>query len=302
MHSNRSMLGLLLTCTVALSLSACSGAGRPAASPEPEKYQVAYQLDLEYAQPDGKPLLLDVWRPDPAPRRPMPAVIWVHGGGWSMGSRKDNPSRFLAEAGYFTVSIDHRRAGDAVYPAQLLDLKAAVRWLRSHAKEYNVDPNRIGVWGHSSGGHLAALLGTTGGVAEFDGTGSPSTKVQAVVDLAGPIDLLQTGVNPESAATMEARLLGGPLKEQADAARRANPVTYVSEDDPPFLILHGAKDTVVALKHGEVLDAALRQAGVESTLAVIPEVDHSLVWGATAVPPVAERVLAFFDKHLKQKR
>ncbi len=300
-NRRRRTIGLLLACSLALALAACSGTAAAPPEPEPQTYKVAYGKDIEYAKEGGRPLLMEVWRPDPVPKRPMPAVIWVHGGGWVSGSRVENPSLFLAQAGYFTVSVDYQLADHAKFPAQLLDLKAAVRYLRSHAKELNIDPNRIGVWGHSAGGHLAALLGTSGDVTEFDGKGGPSTKVQAVVDLAGPIDLLQTAA-PTSPNTQEARLLGGAPSRKADAARQANPITYVSKDDPPFLILHGDQDTLVPLKQGEMLDAALRQAGVESTLEVIPNAGHGLVMGSTAMDPVMEKVRAFFDKHLKEKR
>src|SRR5207249_5627144 len=190
------------------------------------------------------------------------------------------------------------------------DCKAAIRWLRANASKYNLDPDRIGVWGFSAGAHLAALLGTSGGVKELEGTGdnmSYSSRVQAVCVVSGVEDLLQlyrdaTGplgaeMNPEIKPALEA-LIGGPIEENKTKAIAASPITYVSKDDPPFLIIHGEKDFGVPASQGELLAAALKAAGVETTLEITPR-GHSVGLGSPTLLPI---VKAFFDKYLKKSQ
>ncbi len=130
---------------------------------------VTLMPDVPYGMAGGAPLLLDILRPESPPPAPMPAVVEIHGGGWAEGEKDALRNRFFAERGYFTVSINYRLSSEAIFPAQAHDAKAAVRWLRAHASEYGVDPDRVGVWGHSAGGHLAALLGTSADVVELEG-------------------------------------------------------------------------------------------------------------------------------------
>ena len=166
------------------------------------------------------------------------------------------------------ASINYRLSGHATFPAQIEDCKAAIRWLRANAKQYNLDTKRFGVWGSSAGGHLVALLGTSGDVKEFDKGANldQSSRVQAVCDYYGPTDFVVFVATPRyeshaKADAPEAKLIGGAVLENKDKAAKVNPITYVSADDPPFLIVHGDKDGTVPINQSELLFAALKKAG-----------------------------------------
>ncbi|HWI62484.1 MAG TPA: alpha/beta hydrolase [Symbiobacteriaceae bacterium] len=300
---NRSRIAAALLSLVCLMASGCASMTK--AEPEPAEYQVKYTYDVEYGKAGDKPLILHIAQPDPMPKKPMPAVVWLHGGGWYTGRSRSSPNPQLARHGYFTVNVAYRLTTEAIFPAQIEDAKAAVRWLRANAKTYNIDPNQIGVWGHSAGGHLAALLGTSGGVKDLEGDGgSPkqSSRVQAVVNLAGVIDLLKQPEPQDSPATAAARLVGGALQDKLDVVRQTNPVTYVTKDDPPVLSIHGQDDKIVPLSQPESLHEALRKAGVQEQLVVVPGYGHNVAYIGSVPPEVEEQVLAFFDKHLKGAR
>lgn len=258
--------------------------------------------DLEYARPDRKPLLLDLYLPEDADR-PLPLVIWIHGGAWLGGSKERTPALPLLPKGYAVASIDYRLSQVAKFPAQIEDCKAAVRWLRAHAKEYHLDPDRFGVWGSSAGGHLVALLGTSGGVKELEGDeGSReySSRVQAVCDWFGPTDFLRmigmpSQIDRASPDCPEALLIGGPLQQNKEKADRANPITYITKDDPPFLIMHGDQDMTVPFNQSELLYDALKKTGVEVTLVTVKGAGHGF-----GGPQVQAWVEAFFDRQLKR--
>ena len=259
--------------------------------------------DVAYARIDGQPLLLDVYLPDKADR-PLPVIVWIHGGGWRSGSKERCPAVPLAAEGYAVVSINYRLSEQAAFPAQIHDCKAAVRWVRARAKEFGFDPDRIGAWGGSAGGHLAALLGTSGGVEELEGevgeAAGFSSRVQAVCDFCGPTHLSIEGLKdlPEAGEgkTPEAvrLLLGGSISDHLDKARLASPAAHVTPDDPPFLIVHGDADAVVPVKQSRILATELAKAGVEVTLHIVPGGGHGI-----GGPERFMLVKAFFDKHLK---
>lgn len=260
--------------------------------------------DIEYAKVDGKPLLLDVFVPRRADK-PMPVVVWIHGGGWRAGSKERCPTIPLTARGYGVVSINYRLTDAATFPAQIHDCKGAIRWVRAHASEYGFDPDRIGVWGASAGGHLVALLGTSGGNKEIEGDVGgnldQSSRAQAVADFCGPTSFLEFEVTPEnlkrvdSAGSALARLLGGPPSEKKDAARAASSTTYVSKDDPPFLIVHGDQDPLVPVQQARILADKLKQAGVDVTLHIMPGAGHGVINLETAA-----ETAAFFDRVLKR--
>jgi acetyl esterase/lipase len=249
-------------------------------------------------------LLLDVVRPADRPAARMPAVVFVHGGGWSGGDKKTGIRWLLpfAQSGYYCVTINYRLSGEARFPAQIHDCKTAVRWLRAHADEYGVDPDRIGAWGMSAGGHLAALLGVSGGVESLEGNGgwpAYSSRVQAVCDYYGPTDLPRFPAHSDkqygTPDSPEVLLLGGTMDEKPELARLASPVTHISAADPPFLIMQGTADeTVPAAQSGE-FHAALKKAGVESELRLYPGAGHSLD-NRNTIPVV----MAFFDRCLRR--
>ena len=250
-------LAVLAVVLAALPMLAPGGAApaKPAADKKVLK-------DLPYGKGDSKSQVLDLYLPEKSDG-PAPVIVFVHGGGWEGGS-KDNPmARGMTARGYAVASVEYRFSKEAIFPAQILDCKAAVRWLRAHAKEYNLDGGRIGAWGDSAGGHLVALLGTSGDVKELEGDVGgnldQSSRVQAVADWYGPTDFaatsdwLRTDPPPQLnrdqqyAVGVMSRLLGGPLRDIREKAVVGSPITYVSKDDPPFLILHGDKDPLVAV-------------------------------------------------------
>jgi acetyl esterase/lipase len=269
----------------------------------------AIQRDLVYKRVNGAVLTLDLYCPEKVSGR-LPMIVWIHGGGWSRGRKEGHsPAVTLVQDGYAVASIDFRLTGVAPFPAQIEDCKAAVRWLRANASKYNLDPDRIGVWGFSSGGHLAALLGTSGGVKELEGNGdnmSYSSRVQAVCVVSGPGDLLQlyrdaTGpsgaeMNPKVKPGLEA-LIGVPVEENKTKAMAASPISYVSKDDPPFLIIQGENDPTVPVSLTQSFFAALKAAGVDATLEIATGRGHGV--GGPEFQPMIKN---FFDKHLRNRQ
>jgi acetyl esterase/lipase len=271
---------------------------------------VELMADVEYATVNGHHLKMHILRPKVMPKEPLPVIVFIHGGGWFEGhhNRGIAPLAHFAARGYLCASVEYRLSGEAKFPAQIEDIKAAVRFLRAKAKEFHLDPEHIGVWGQSAGGHLAALLGTSGGIKELEGAGrwqKFSSRVQAVVDWNGPVDFL----DPQEEARLASRkddapvkLFGGPPQQNRQKALQANPITYATKDDPPFLIMHGDADQVVSLSQSQLLYEALKSKGVDATLNVVKGADH---FGVDGVSPLqrdlADVMDAFFDKHLKDK-
>jgi acetyl esterase/lipase len=259
--------------------------------------------DIAYVPNGHARQKLDLYLPKPKKDTgPLPLIVWVHGGAWLAGSKENCPAvRFLRQ-GYAVASINYRLSQHAIFPAQIEDCKTAIRFLRANAEQYNIDPNRIGVWGASAGGHLVALLGTAGDVKEFD-KGSNlqvSSRVQAVCDFFGPTDLTKMSKFPstmdhDAPDSPESKLIGGPVQENKEACKRANPITYVSKDDPPFLICHGDKDMLVPHNQSELLYDALKKAGVNVKFYTVKGGGHGFR------DPEADRMVQeFFDKYLKQ--
>jgi acetyl esterase/lipase len=263
--------------------------------------------NLEYANVEGKSLLLDMYLPETVDK-PLPVIIWIHGGGWVGGDKRERIAVPMVGHGYAVVSINYRFSNEAVYPAQIEDCKAAVRWVRAHANFYNLDPAHIGVWGASAGGHLVALLGTTGDVKELEGDeGNPdqSSRVQAVCDWFGPTDLLKIAeeakagdvknvANADAPDSPPSRLIGGPIQDNKDKTEKANPIAFITKDAAPFLIMHGDKDPLVPLAQSEILRDALQKAGVEAKLEVIHGAGHGF-----GNHEIFKTVQDFFDAHLK---
>ncbi len=260
--------------------------------------------DLVYVEGGHERHKLDLFIPDNT-STPLPLIIWVHGGGWQNGSKEGCPPlrAGYTNQGYAVASINYRLSGHAIFPAQIEDCKAAIRWLRAHARQYNLDPKRFGVWGSSAGGHLVALLGTSGDVKEFDvgaNLDQPS-RVQAVCDYYGPTDFTTFVTTPgyerhADEESPEAKLLGGAVLKNKDRATRVNPITYVSKDDPPFLIVHGDEDKTVPLNQSQLLFESLRKAGTTVHFHTIHGAGHGNGFGGRNIDTM---VSAFFEKSLK---
>lgn len=262
---------------------------------------VTLQRDVEYGKAGDRPLKLDIIRPKRPADSPLPVIVFIHGGAWRAGNKSGGVARllpFAASGNYFCASVGYRLSGEATWPAQIHDCKAAIRWLKANAKKYNINPEKIGVWGSSAGGHLVNMLGTSGDVKGLEGDcGSPdqSSRVACVVPFCGPSDFMAIGrLKGGAAPAAVTQLLGGPIDEKKEAAIAASPVTHVSKDDPPFLIVHGTADRTVPFAQAETLHAALKKAGVDSTLVKIEGGGHGI-----GGPEVMKRVRAFFEKHLR---
>lgn len=289
---------LVIGLAVAFGIASTSKAQRPQPN-LPEGTKVL--RDLEYVKGGHERQRLDLYLPENG-GKPLPVVVWVHGGAWLAGSKAGGgPALLFVGKGYAVASINYRLSQHARFPAQIEDCKAAIRWLRASARTYHLDPDHIGVWGASAGGHLVALLGTSGDVKELEGKDGPpdqSSRVQAVVDWFGPTDVTRMGGSHDGPNSPEARLLGGPVQENKDKAERANPIAYVSKDDPPFLILHGDQDATVPFNQSELLADALRKAGLDVTFQPVKGAGH----GGPQFSSEENRKLVeeFFDKHLKK--
>lgn len=275
---------------------------RPGQRPPPRiPDSVRVERDVVYAEAGGQPLKLDLVLPREESGPRLPLIVFIHGGGWRSGDKAGGLGRlvpFVATGQYVGATISYRLSGEASWPAQIHDCKAAIRWLRAHAEKYRIAPERIGVWGSSAGGHLVNMLGTSGGAQELEGAGgSPahSSRVTCAVPFCGPTNFLaprrfEGGKRP-SAVDL---LLGGPLEEKQELARQASPLTYVSPDDPPFLLVHGTADGTVPFEQAEMFEEALRKAGVDVTLVKIIGGGHGI-----GGDEVDQRVKAFFEKHLR---
>jgi acetyl esterase/lipase len=258
--------------------------------------------DLAYVASAHPRQKLDLYLPKNAAKAPL--IIWVHGGAWLEGSKNDLVPRDYLADGYAVASINYRLSQHAIFPAQLQDCKAAVRWLRAHAAQYHLDPQRFGAWGASAGGHLVALLGTTGEHTEFD-VGEHldvSSRVQAVVDYYGPTDFSQMdahrlpeGMLHDPPQSPESLLVGGAVQEKKAEVARANPITYVSRSTAPFLIVHGDRDPMVPFHQSLLLEAAVKKAGASVQLYPVAGAGH----GGFTDPKVDGLTREFFAKYLR---
>lgn len=273
---------------------------------------------IVFAAVDGHPLRLNVVRPAVRDSAPVPAVIWVHGGGWVEGDYNNGTAWWccplIARAGFVALSVEYRLSPEAVFPAQIHDVKSAIRWTRAHAAALGVDPNRIGIWGHSAGGHLAALAGVSGDLPELEGTAGLtgySSAVQAVVAGSPPTDFLADDDGQESNEEVMGYvigLFGGIEPEKRELMRLASPVAHVTRNAPPMLIVHGDADDVVPVSQADELVAALRDAGVHVEYERLPGADHVLFAGERRYLPehglkrFGELARAFFQTWLMSHR
>ncbi len=284
---------------------ASSGTTAPGAQPSSSSGATELK-NIEYVPGGGPSRSLDLYLPNSS--QPAPLVIFIHGGGWHSGSKDKCPAQYLSEHGYVVAGINYRFSQDAPFPAQIEDCRAALKFLRSQAATYRIQPDHVGVWGGSAGGHLASLLGTAAG-ADFSsmpakvadiGKVDDSLVVQCVVDNYGPSDFTHLmGTNSPTKDNSAVKLMG-PCTSEDDLmakARWASPVTYVRSDNPPFLIQHGDADKTVPIAQSQELTEALQKAGVEVTFTVMPGAGHAGAAFFTAENHQA--VLAFLDKHLK---
>jgi acetyl esterase/lipase len=260
-----------------------------------EEPKVEVLRNREYVQREAGPLGMDVYLPPGA--GPFPGVLVVHGGAWTMGTRSQlaTIAMSLAKNGYTAAAISYRLAPKYTFPAQIYDCQAAVRWMRSHAKEIRLDPAHLGGFGYSAGGHLVALLGTLDdddyreeGVPKD----APSARLQAVMAGGAPCDFC---VLPERSERL-AYWLGGTRADKPDAYRDASPVSFITADDPPMFFFHGAQDLLVPIASPRRMVSQLTSAGVTAEMYTVQNEGHIQAIFDTAA---LEHARAFADHYLK---
>ena len=285
------------------------------AKPSPKPFVlpagIRMEKDIAYIEGGDEAQKLDIYVPEKPSEKPLPLIVHIHGGGWIGGSKFPCPVAGMVFKGYAVASVEYRFSQKAKFPAQIQDCQAAIRWLRAHAKQYNFDSEHVGAIGGSAGGHLSALVGTSGGqkvFAPIGGNEEQSDRVQAVCDIFGPSDfstVVQQAAEDKNVKNIfkfntpsdpYSSLIGTPLDDKAKADA-VSPVHYVSKDNPPFLILHGTHDTLVPYAQSLELLAQLKAQGVEAWLQTIPGGGHG--GPGFGNPAVLQLTQNFFDKYLK---
>ena len=273
--------------------------------------EIVVEEDVTYGKAGETELKLDLARPEGD--GPFPAIVFIHGGGWYQGNRQGYRGQIqeAARRGYVATTISYRlmqfddseketTTATPIFPAQIHDAKAAVRWLRANAEMFNVDPSRIGVTGASAGGHLSLLVGLTDPAANLEGdSGSleQSSRVQAVVNVFGPTEMAFC-FEKSSVAWIFRLFMGGTPNEAGERYKAASPITYVSEDDPPVLTLQGDQDALVPVEQARMLDVRMKDAGASHTLMVFEGQGHG--FGGEHQQEAMNAMWEFFDQHLKR--
>lgn len=294
-----------------LATLAFADPAKPAPKPVQLPEGVRMERDLAYLPAGDEAQRLDLYLPEATPTSPLPLVVHIHGGGWMGGNKFPCPVVGMVQQGYAVASVGYRFSQQAKFPAQIQDCQAAIRWLRANAETYRIDPAKIGVVGGSAGGHLSSLVGTAGGTGAFPAIGGnedQSDRVQAVCNLYGPADfttvMKQAAEDPNVKNVFEfnspkdpySLLIGVPLGT-IEKSEVVSPVTYVSEDDPPVLILHGTHDALVPYAQSVQFSEALKAKGVPVWLQTLPGSGHG--GPAFVNPAIRELMQDFFDKFLQ---
>ena len=264
-----------------------------------EALEIITESDIEYTRIGDQPLKLDLARPK-APGK-YPGVICIHGGGWRAGNKSSHIAltRRLAKEGFVAITVQYRFAPKDRFPAQIDDVRCAVRWLRANAQQLQLDPERIGAIGFSAGGHLSLLLGV---MEDKDRPatdachGEQSSKVQAVVNYFGPADLRSH--YPDMVRGILSDFLGGLPDEKPEEAKAASPITYIDGDDAPILTFHGTEDKIVPYEQAELLSRVCKKAGLPHRLETLEGAGHG--WGGEQMVETLDKSIAFFREKLAQ--
>lgn len=292
-------LRALLSVAVGIATPVLALAQKPPGVPE----TVLFERGIEYSNPDGQHLQLNLARPKTS-AEPSPCIVCIHGGGFRAGNRANYDALLirLAEKGYVAVTVSYRLAPKYPFPAAIHDTKAAVRWLRASAKKYAIDPDRIGVTGNSAGGTLAQMLGVTAGVRAFEGNGgnsAQSSAVACIVNVYGASDFTRSYGKSVDAREVLPLYLGGNLEKARSAHIRSSPLYWVTPDAAPTLCIHGTEDKYVAHEQSEWLIERLKAAGVEAELLTLPGAGHG--FKGKDAETAENAMIAYFDQHLKKK-
>lgn len=311
MHHRICSLIICSLTVVALLTSAAPihGQSKQNKKSNPANANIEIHRDLVYAKVGDMNLHVDLYLPKTR-NADTRLIVWIHGGGWRHGNKNRCPLTWLTAHNYAVASVQYRLTDKAIFPAQIHDCKSAIRYLRTVAKKYNFNATNIGVAGISAGGHLVALLGTSGDVKELEGTVGgnvggnldQSSRVQAVLDMCGPSDfILRFNANPKFTDQPNSpvyQLFGGPVIKNKALAQSASPAFHVTKDDAPLLIFHGEKDPLVSINQSKHLRDIYKKANLEVTLEPIPGGGHvpKEFWDKTH----RDMTVKFFSKHLRK--
>jgi acetyl esterase/lipase len=289
-HPSRLKISALAFC-----IGTVSGVTVKAAPPK-----LTIDKDIAYSKVGSRELKLDIARPTEGDG-PFPAVLVIHGGAWRQGNKADVRPILpqFVEHGYVAISPEYRFCPQDAFPAQIHDVKAAVRWLKVNAKKNRIDPDRIGAMGFSAGGHLAMMLGLTSPNDGLEGdvsAGAPDSRVKAVVNYFGPTDLAAKDI-PDICKPWVKDFLGGSPQDRPDAAAKASPLTFVSKDDAPVLTFQGTKDSLVPYTQAIKLADAMSSAGVPGRVELILGADHG--WAGAEMARTVNETFGFLDRYLK---
>jgi acetyl esterase/lipase len=280
---------------------AVSLAMRSAVSMAADEAQIEYETDLVYGQGAGEDLKLDLATPKGLDK-PVPAIVVIHGGGWQGGNRQSMAAitRQAAEHGFVAATISYRFAPKHIFPAQVEDSKCAVRWLRSVARERHIDPDKIGAVGISAGAHLSMMLGTMDPSDGLEGTGGnadQSSKVQAVVSIVGPVNLV--GEYPLPSAKILEVFVGGPPAEKQSLLKQASPISYVTSGDAPMLLFFGTRDPLVPYDQAMQMTKALTNSGIPARIELLVGAGHG--WAGQDMQRTLDETWQYFDRYLKRQ-
>lgn len=280
-------------------LLALPAAASSAAEPPDD---VLFEKDVVYGKGGGTDLKLDLSRPKDAGGKPLPCVVVIHGGGWMEGNKSQHHEHTwkFARAGYVSATVAYRFAPAHPFPAQVHDVKCAVRFLRANAEKYGIDPRRIGAVGFSAGAHLSMMLATMDKDDGLEGDGgSPDqpSKVQAAVAYFGPTDLAATDV-PEVVRNIVKNFIGGTPAQKPREYRQASPITYVSPGDAPMLLFQGTRDPLVPHTQAYAMVEAMTRYNIPGRVELLINGSHG--WGGAEQKHTVDQTFAFFDQHLKQ--
>ncbi len=299
------MKRLVFILALTMALSPLTSAQEPQAKKAKAELQVpagvVHEKEVEFGRGGETTLHLDIARPEKAAGK-LPCIVVIHGGGWRGGNYKVHVPQIydFAKAGYVSATVQYRLAPSGRWPAQIEDVKCAVRYLRANADKYGIDKERFGAVGFSAGAHLSMLLGVmdaNDGLEGSGGSAGESSKVQAVVSYFGPTDLAQTDF-PANVNAMIYDFLGGMPAEKAEAFKAASPVTYVDKNDAPILHYQGTKDVLVPYNQAYLMADAMTKAGVAGRIELLVGANHG--WGGAEMARTMAGTVAFFDEQLRK--
>lgn len=304
---------LVFITTISLPLLRIVAQEKPEAQSKPEVSLppgITWDFDVPYVKDGDASQRLDIYYPQTQPSHPLPLIVHIHGGGWMGGSKHPCDTRLVAH-GYVIASVEYRFSQKAKFPAQIQDCQAAIRWLRANAKQYHINPEKVGVIGSSAGGHLSALVGVTGGkkiFAAIGGNEEQSDAVSCVCDIFGPknfasvMDQAEKDQNVRNVFQFNtpsdpySELIGAKLSDRERTAA-VSPISYVDKNSPPTLILHGTHDAAVPFAQSEEFAAAMKRSGATVWLQKFPGAGHG--GPSFSKPEVTTLKKTFFDKYLK---